>query len=255
MTSYIDVKKIPLISVITVCLNEPNLERTCESIVNQTFQDFEWIVIDGGSNAETLAIFEKYKSRMSYFVSEADGGIYYGMNKGVRQARGEWVNFMNAGDYFAQTDVMAEIVNYIDVKFSSVDIIYGNYVVGKDSKFNVIESPDVINKKCLFYTMPHHEASFIKKQLFDLYGYYDTKYSLMADWDFCLTLVTKHQRKFCKIEIPILVYSQEGRSSTNRTQIFKELSKIRALYFSQEEIMNLKKEQAQQIRYLLQNNS
>ena len=64
------------VTIITICYNEPNLEQTCESIVNQTWQDFEWIVIDGGSNKETLDVFEKYKHRIDKFVSEPDNGIY-----------------------------------------------------------------------------------------------------------------------------------------------------------------------------------
>lgn len=103
--------KKPTLSIITVCLNEPLLQRTCESIVNQTFQNFEWIVIDGGSNEATLNIFERYKYRINYFVSESDGGIYFGMNKGIQQAHGTWLNFMNAGDLFINYNIL-NIINY-----------------------------------------------------------------------------------------------------------------------------------------------
>ena len=243
--------KRPTLSIITVCLNEPLLQRTCESIVNQTFQNFEWIVIDGGSNYETLEIFERYKSRMDYFISEPDGGIYFGMNKGIFQSKGKWLNFMNAGDYLVHDSVLRDIFNFIEENPDG-DLIYGDYIIRNERGSRVIKSPEEINKDCLFYTMPHHEASFIKRIFFDMYGYYDTTYLLMADRDFYIKLVVGNQCKFNRIDMPILVYSQAGRSSKNNTQIFRELSRIRSVYFSQEESLRLKRKQAQQVRSMLQ---
>ena len=118
-------KHLPKFSIITICYNEPNLEKTCKSIVNQTFQGFEWIVIDGGSNRQTLDIFEKYKDRIDYFVSEKDNGRYHAMNKGLRVAKGEYVNFMNAGDYFNGHDVLEKIIHFGLDK----DIVYGDWDV------------------------------------------------------------------------------------------------------------------------------
>lgn len=244
-------KNTPLISVVTVCLNEPYLERTCESIVNQTFQDFEWIVIDGGSNEATLAIFEKYKSRMDYFVSESDGGIYFGMNKGIQQANGKWVNFLNAGDCFAQNSVLSAVSGHIHDGMTGSTVLYGDYIITDGQDYNIMKNPETIDKECLFYTMPHHETCFFKKQVFESYGHYNTAYSLCADWDFTLNLLTRHQCAFYKIDVPILVYSQDGRSAANKSKIFEELSKIRSMYFSQEEILMFKKKQAQQVRFLL----
>ena len=95
-------KDAPALTIITVCRNEPNIERTCESIVSQTWQDFEWIVVDGASTDGTLDILEKYKDRIDVFVSEPDTGIFNAMNKGIRLAHGEFLNFMNGGDEFAK---------------------------------------------------------------------------------------------------------------------------------------------------------
>lgn len=115
-------QKPPLISVVTICYNEPHLEKTCESIVSQTYQNFEWIVIDGGSKQETLDVFENYKTYMTYFVSEKDRGIYHAMNKGLLQARGEYVIFMNAGDYFYSSDILEKVVD----SGLDQDIVYGD---------------------------------------------------------------------------------------------------------------------------------
>lgn len=244
-------KSSPLLSIITVCLNEPQLERTCESIVNQTFQDFEWIVIDGGSNEETLAVFEKYKSRMDYFVSEPDGGIYFGMNKGIRQARGEWLNFMNAGDMFAQDNVFNKIAAFINSGQKNTDVIYGNYIVSDGVNKRIVNSPETVDRECLFYTIPHHESSFMKRKLFDLYGRYDSTYIVMGDWDFYLRILTGSKCKFSKIDIPILIYDQNGKSSLNKELVFAELSKMRKVYYTQEEIFYFKQKQARQIHHMM----
>ena len=97
------------LSIITICYNEPDLEKTCRSIVNQTWQDFEWIVIDGGSNEETLAIFDKYKYRIDKFVSEPDNGIYNACNKGIKLAESEYVQLLNAGDSYYDTKVLEDV--------------------------------------------------------------------------------------------------------------------------------------------------
>ena len=96
------------LSVITVCYNEKEIERTCRSIAGQKCQNFEWIVIDGGSTDGTLEILQRYKGRIDKLVSEPDKGVFDAMNKGIKLAHGEWLNFMNGGDLFANDEVVGE---------------------------------------------------------------------------------------------------------------------------------------------------
>lgn len=110
------------LSIITICYNEPHVEDTCKSIVNQTWQNFEWIVIDGKSNEETLNIFEKYRYRIDTFISEPDKGIYNAYNKGIKLARGEYVQFLNAGDSFYSHDALN--IFFSKVK-RSASVLYG----------------------------------------------------------------------------------------------------------------------------------
>ena len=110
------------LSIITINYNEPNLKKTCESIVNQSWQDFEWIVIDGGSNEKNLAIFEQYKHRIDKFISEPDNGIYDAYNKGINLATGEYLNFMNAGDCFYSDKILERFI----AQNSKADILYGD---------------------------------------------------------------------------------------------------------------------------------
>lgn len=175
-------KKPPLLSIVTVCLNAPNLERTCESIVNQTFQDLEWIVVDGGSNDETLAVFEKYRKRMTYFVSEPDGGIYFGMNKGIAQASGQWLNFMNGGDGFADTNVLQRILSDT-VRYDNSDVLYGDIYCMHQEKQQVRTYPKetVLDKHYFYFYFLPHLAMFYRRALFDAYGGYDSNFHVLAD--------------------------------------------------------------------------
>ena len=123
------------LSIITVNYNDAKgLERTILSVISQTKHNFEFIVIDGGSTDGSIDVINKYERHIDYWVSEPDGGIYQGMNKGLRQAQGEYVNFMNSGDCFHSTDVLERIFA-LD---TDADIITGTHVgsphpnVGKD---------------------------------------------------------------------------------------------------------------------------
>lgn len=186
----------PLLSIITVCLNEPELERTCKSIVNQTFQDFEWIVIDGGSNAKTLAVFEKYKDRMDYFVSEKDNGIYDAMNKGIERSRGIWLNFMNAGDCFAYKYILDNASETLASR-SDVDVFYGEvFKTSQKGCFVTCTPEDTLNTHFFTNTIPH-QAAFIQRSCFLKYGYYDTSLKISSDYKFFL-LLFKNNAKFLR---------------------------------------------------------
>ena len=98
------------LSIITVNFNDAEgLERTIKSVVSQTFCDYEFIIIDGGSTDGSIEVINKYESYIDYWASEPDGGIYPGMNKGLRQAKGEYLNFMNGGDCYHSPDVLQNI--------------------------------------------------------------------------------------------------------------------------------------------------
>ena len=120
---------MPKISIITICYNEDRVEDTCKSVIAQTFKDYEWIFIDGGSNEKYLEIHDKYKSYMSVFISEKDSGIYNAMNKGLSFATGEFVVFMNAGDcFYDETENILKDVGFkytymlLDNEFKRVEL-------------------------------------------------------------------------------------------------------------------------------------
>src|ERR1035437_595442 len=102
----------PKLSIITVNLsNATGLRKTIESVISQTFTDYEYLIIDGGSTDGSLDIIKEFADRMSYWVSEPDGGIYNAMNKGIAWATGDWIIFMNSGDVFRNIEVLENVFN------------------------------------------------------------------------------------------------------------------------------------------------
>lgn len=220
----------PTLSIITVCLNEPYLQRTCESIVNQTFQDFEWIVIDGGSDTKTLDIFSRYRDRINYFVSEKDNGIYDGMNKGIAVANGKWLNFMNAGDSFYSSTTLAEVAPHFSDDVHGV--LFGEQQYGYENKNNISYSKKKNILAQLYTSVIHHQPSFIRDTCFTNYGNYDTEYKIVSDYIYFIKLY-RYGVKFLYIDNIVAIVDNNGLSYT---QICKEeTTKIKNLMFTKAE--------------------
>ena len=223
----------PLFSIITVCLNEPNLERTCESIVNQSYQNFEWLVIDGGSDEKSLRLFEKYKSRMSYFVSEKDNGIYHAMNKGILQAKGQYCNFMNAGDSFYTPDALERATKVLEGE-PEIDVLYGNALTSQER----LVRPELKYElgEYLYYTTFPHQSTFIRNKCFKHYGLYDAKLKIASDYKYFL-LLYKNECIFRYFDVIISYMDQSGISSNplNRKLLFSEREQIISEFYTSEE--------------------
>lgn len=221
-----------ILSVITVCYNEKELERTCKSIVEQTFQDFEWVVIDGGSNSETLEILNKYKSRMDVFVSEKDTGIYNAMNKGIALASGKWLNFMNAGDTFHESNTLENVfVKNADV-LKNADIVYcDSLFCNPDNTSDLNEFPDKPDYFFWQCNSLNHQASFIRRSLFEKFGKYDEGYRICADFDKFL-LFQKEKCKFRHLKIIVSNFFTDGFSNINKGATAIEKEGIINKYFS-----------------------
>ena len=187
-----DYEKLPLISIITVVFNgEKYLEKTIQSVINQTYPNVEYIIIDGGSTDGTLDIIKKYEDYIDYWVSEKDRGIYDAMNKGIDLATGRWINFMNAGDKFYNENVVERIFskkNYIGYK-----IIYGDVETIYD-KFKIIHKAGKLEN--LYRGMQFsHQSTFFDSTYHKENKYY-IEYDLSADFFNLISLYFKEKDVF-----------------------------------------------------------
>jgi glycosyltransferase involved in cell wall biosynthesis len=201
----------PLITVITVVFNgEQFLEETIQSVINQTYDNVEYIIVDGGSTDGTIDIIKKYKDEIDYWVSEKDNGIYDAMNKGVNLSSGKWINFMNAGDSFYSTEILMEIVlnNY----FKNVDVLYGNHKVIYSNKTRIAKAGNIndIWKGSQFC----HQSAFVLTKM-----HKGNKFNLNnrigADFEFFYSL-HKRNKVFRYVDIIIANYSAGGLSDIKR---------------------------------------
>jgi glycosyltransferase involved in cell wall biosynthesis len=179
------------ISIITVSLNaKEGITRTADSIQSQIFKNFEWIVIDGGSTDGTLDILKQYKADIDQFISEPDNGIYDAMNKGIELASGDYCLFLNAGDFLHDSTVLEKVETFL-----GADLIVGQMEVicPDDDSRNCFKRYDTqdIRAKFLFYRSLPHPATFVKKELFEKYGTYNTVYVILGDQDFFTRVLLK----------------------------------------------------------------
>lgn len=178
-----------LCTVITVCYNsEKTIEKTILSVLNQTYKNIEYLIIDGNSSDNTMEIVKKYeplfKGRMKW-VSEPDNGIYDAMNKGIRMARGELIGIINSDDYYETTAVE----NMVDAMSDDpYQILYGAMRTVKEG---MERSISIGSHLFLREGMIGHPACFVTKRLYDELGMYNTKFVSAADYDFMLSMVEK----------------------------------------------------------------
>lgn len=184
--------KSPLISIITVCYNAlPEIEYTILSVINQTYSNIEYIIIDGGSTDGSIDIIKKYENKISYWVSEPDNGIYDAMNKGISLANGEWINFINSGDKFHNSTSLNAMFckNVPDDKI----VLYGDTCLSVyDHKFFYAASPieDMQRRIPFCHQSTFVRAKYIKKHPFDL------KFKVAADYKLFYNIYTSHENAF-----------------------------------------------------------
>ena len=223
--------KKPLVTVITVVFNDvANVERTILSILNQTYDNVEYIVIDGGSKDGTLDIILQYEHAIDYWVSEKDAGIYDAMNKGIRLASGKWINFMNSGDFFYSTTTLEKIVFKFREKYS---IVYGDVqAFSKKHHFNEMKISRPVIAKNLIMKLPIcHQATFVTLKAFKEVGLYDTNYKICADHDWLLkALIAGHNAKY--VHQCIALNNRDGVSSMSIFKLYRERLTLALLHFN-----------------------
>jgi glycosyltransferase involved in cell wall biosynthesis len=206
----------PLFSIITINYNNHvGLEKTVQSITSQNYSNFEFIIIDGGSSDDFLNVINTHEEKISFWCSEKDKGIYDAQNKGIQQAKGEYLVFMNSGDAFSSNDVLEKASSIIASDNNKHQIFYGNTnLVEIDGSIRLLMPPKDLTLNFFYFETINHQACFIKRSLFDTYGLYDLSYKLCADFDFFLKVFFSNHETYRYINEIICDYENYGVSSS-----------------------------------------
>jgi glycosyltransferase involved in cell wall biosynthesis len=220
--------KQPLISIITAVYNgDKYLEQTIQSIINQTYENIEYIIIDGGSTDGTLDIIKKYEDKINYWVSEKDKGISDAFNKGVKIANGDYINFQGDGDGFVSSDALEKVFQdinltediFVSARIKRVDVDgYELFVSKYMDKFNP--------KTLLFRMSMPHQGLFTHRNYFKKYGLFDVNNTFCMDYDHLLRSYNNFPKVVTK-DIIVAKWRADGLGNGRTLEIFKEYDKIK----------------------------
>jgi len=200
------------LSVITVNYNnKAGLQRTIDSVVCQTWRDFEWIVIDGGSTDGSKELLEQYQQHFAYWCSEPDGGVYNAMNKGIARAKGDYLLFLNSGDALYDENVLQTI----DDIHSSADIITGQ-AIRMDTN-ELLRQYDKNLLMQLYLDTLNHQATFIKRELFKD-TCYDESLKIVSDWKFWMEAILWKRASVDVVDVIVTKQDMNGISGGNFSQ-------------------------------------
>lgn len=216
----------PFFSIITVCYNsEKTIERTLKSILAQTDQDYEYIIIDGASTDGTLNLLKQYElqfeGRMKIY-SEPDDGIYYAMNKGIQKATGRFIGMVNSDDYYEPKALQYMREAVTNQKYQ---ILYGFQRVLRNEQEIEIE---FINDCMIGESMISHPSCFISSDVYKDFGMYDTQYKSAADLDFLIRIKKQTNTHFVPVYKIITNFTLGGMSASGKGM--REAARIRCKY-------------------------
>lgn len=198
------------ISIITINFNNlEGLKRTLESVVTQTWQEFEYIVIDGGSTDGSAAYIESQSDKIDYWVSEPDKGIYNAMNKGIAKATGEYLLFLNSGDHLYSNSVLEMNHNKINLE----DFIYFNIRYIFIDYITISSKPKILEELFFIFNTLPHPSTFIRRNLFFEIGNYDENLKIVSDWKFFLFAIHKYKCTSRKVDVILSDFYVGGISS------------------------------------------
>ncbi|MFX0558404.1 glycosyltransferase family 2 protein [Maribacter sp. CXY002] len=211
------------VSLITGTYNSAEFINDCvTSINNQDYLDIEHVIIDGASKDETVDIIKNTPNRVTKLISEPDEGIYDAMNKGIKNTSGDIVGILNSDDFYDSNDVISKVVDTF--KRENVDCVFGNlyYVLQQDT--SVIKRKWVTggyNAKKGFKNgwHPAHPSFFVKKELYDNFGLFDTSFKIAADFELMLRFIEKHKAKTAYINEPFVRMRLGGESNRSLSNI------------------------------------
>ncbi len=187
------------------------IEKTLKSVIEQSYSNKEYVVIDGASTDRTKKIVERYIDSIDFFMSEPDNGIYHAMNKAVGVAKGEWIIFMNAGDVFVDNAVLEKVSYSLS---ATIDVLYGDILTSRNTELVLKEAPSEIKS---MHRMPFcHQAVFTRTSLLRSFPF-DEKYKMSADFKLYKQLNSENAT-FRRLPLPITIYDRTGLSNSQRAR-------------------------------------
>lgn len=209
------------LSIITINRNNATgLEKTLQSVLSQTFKEFEYIVIDGASTDGSVEVIKKYDSQFAYlkWVSEPDKGIYNAMNKGIRMASGEYIQILNSADCLAEPDVTERMLATLE-KAGEPSILYGNMIKCFPDGRKIVDkcfSGQEITMMGMYTGTLNHDPAYIRRNLFEKYGYYDESLKIVSDWKWYLQALVFGGEKPKYVDMNVTLFDMTGISETNK---------------------------------------
>ena len=218
----------PLVSIITVSYNaEKTIEQTILSVLNQTYTNIEYIIIDGKSTDGTNEIIQKYKDKIAYYVSEKDSGIYNAMNKGIKAANGLLIGIVNSDDFYELDAVEINVKHYLSMGVQRDNTCYyGMLRMWKDEKEYCVRQ---FHHNFVTETAIQHPTCFVPKSLYDKFGCFDEHYRVCADFEL-LNRFNANGVKFCKIDRVISNFRIGGATTLLADEVILEPPTIQLKY-------------------------
>lgn len=212
------------ISIITVCFNsEKTIKDTIESVLAQDYKEFEYLIIDGKSKDSTVEIAKSFNDSRINVVSEKDNGLYDAMNKGINLATGDIIGIINSDDILYDSRVFSEVIDNFD---SETDIVYAN-VLYMNKDFTKTIRNYISGNKTNDYWCPAHPSMYVRKEIYEKLGTYNTNYSICSDYDFMVRCnINNIEYKYVDKYFVKMRYGGVSNGLTNYIRNFKECFKI-----------------------------
>ena len=209
------------LSIVTINWNNATgLEKTMQSVATQSFKEFEYIIVDGASTDGSIEVVKLYESQFAHlkWVSESDSGIYNAMNKGIRMASGDYIQILNSGDSLAKEDVTERMLSALG-ETNAPSFLYGNMVKCFPDGYRMVDKSfagQEITMLGMYTGTLNHDPAYIRRDLFDKYGYYDESLKIVSDWKWYLQAIILGGEKPKYVDMDVTLFDMTGISETSK---------------------------------------
>ena len=243
----------PKVTIITACYNsERHIEQTILSVLNQTYENIEYIIVDGASSDSTMEIVNRYRDQIDVVISERDSGIYDAFNKGIRVSTGDFIYFLNSDDYLFSDAVIEQVVKALVESGPDTMAVYGDILImNEDTGVFRFFGKKADNELLKEGKMPPHPGMFVKRELFIQHQGFDVNLSIASDLDFVIKVFKEHAEQAVKIDQTIAVFRTGGASTQllNQKKVRHETITVLKRHYGESRLSELKQEEYNHLFY------